>query len=469
MFRSALLLLSGNAFSSVMLLVRNLVIARLVSVEDYGIAATFAISMAIVEMMTTLGLHQMIVQDSNGNDPKLQAGLQGFHLLRAVFSGLMLFFLAGPIARFMGIPDVAWAYQMLALIPVMNGLMHFDNYRMQRQMKYLPAILSSSIPEFVSVLLIWPLFHFFSDYRVMLFSVLAQTAMTVTVSHLMAERRYRLSLDRDVMQRAFSFGWPLLLNNILLLAVFQGDKMIVGRELGLATLAIFSMGFTLTMTPTLVAAKSAQSFFLPQLSAAKTDPARFSRLSMVTLQTSLANGLLVVLIFVLVGKPVVFFLLGEKYIDLLPFLTWLAVLQSLRVFKTGSAVVALAFGQTSNAMIANLCRAISLGVAWYVAAQGGDLYAIIWIAIAGESLGYLVSLALVHVRLKQPVTPMIVPNLFGLATMAMAGLHTTLAEGGSTLEGWAIVALVLLFITSLGTMHDLRHYILKRTINKYSE
>ena len=469
MFKSALLLLSGNAFGSLMLLARNLVVARLISVEDYGIAATFAISMAIVEMMTTLGLHQMIVQDSKGNDPELQAGLQGFHLLRAVLSGLMLFFLAGPIAQFMGIPEVTWAYQMLALIPVMNGLMHFDNYRLQRQMKYLSSILSSSIPAFLSVLMIWPLFSLFADYRVMLFSVLAQSAMTVIASHVLAERRYRLSLNTIVMRRAFSFGWPLLLNNILLFVVFQGDKLIVGRELGLAALAIFAMGFALTLTPTLVAAKSAQSFFLPQLSASKDDSKRFSRLSMATLQTSLANGLLVVFVVVLVGKPVVFFLLGQKYIDLLPYLTWLAILQSLRVFKAGSSVVALALGQTSNAMIANMCRMISLLVAWYVAAHGGDLFAIIWIAIAGEAVGYLVSLALVHFRLKQPIKPMIAPNLLGLATLGMAGLHVGLAEGEGSLQGWALAALALLFIASLATMRDLRHYILKRTINKYSE
>ena len=466
MVKSALLILSGNIFGSIMLLVRNLVVARLISVEDYGIAATFAISMAVVEMMTTLGLHQMIIQDSKGDDPDLQAGLQGFHLLRALFSGLVLFFLAGPIAQFMSIPDVTWAYQMLALIPVMNGLMHFDNYRMQRQMNYLPSILSSSIPAFLSVLMIWPLFHFFGDYRVMLFSVLAQGAMTILASHLLAHRPYRLSLDKDIMARAVRFGWPLLINNILLFAVFQGDKMIVGRELGLATLAIFAMGFTLTLTPTLVAAKSAQSFFLPQLSISKANPNRFSHLSLATLQTSLANGLLLVLIVALVGKPIVFFLLGHKYIALLPYLTWLAILQSLRVLKAGSSVVALALGKTGNAMIANLCRMASLGVAWYVAAHGGDLYAIIWIAIAGEVIGYLVSLALVHYRLKVPFKPMIMPNLLGAAAIGMAGVEASLPETAGHLQGWTLAAMAMLFALSIATMHDLRHYIFKRTAKK---
>jgi O-antigen/teichoic acid export membrane protein len=469
MFKSALLILSGNAFGSAMLLVRNLVVARLISVEDYGIAATFAISMAIVEMITALGLHQMIVQDSKGNDPDLQAGLQGFHLLRGLFSSALLFLLAGPIARFLGIPEVSWAYQMLALLPAMNGLMHFDIYRLQRQMKYLPSILSSSVPAFLSVLLIWPLYTMFGDYRIMLFSVLAQGLFGIVASHLLAERSYRLSLSPQIMQRALQFGWPLLLNNVLLFAVFQGDKLVVGHELGLVALGIFAMGFTLTLTPTLVAAKSAQSFFLPQLSASKANPERLLHLSMATLQTSIVNGLLVVLVVVLIGEPVILFLLGQKYAALVPYLTWLAILQALRVFKAGSSVVALAQGQTSNAMIANLCRAVSLGVAWYVAAHGGNLYAIIWIAIAGEAVGYPVSLALVHYRLKLPLKPMVLPILLSVATLGAAGLHAYLANAAAPHQGWVLAGMILLFGLSLVTMRDLRHYIAKRTLSRYTE
>src|SRR5690606_27483343 len=110
--------------------------------------------------------------------------------------------MAGPIARFLGIAEVAWAYQVLAMMPAMNGLMHFDVYRLQRKMRYLPSILSSSLPALLSVLMIWPLYSLFGDYRVMLWSVLAQSAMTVATSHLMAERAYRLAFDRGIMLRA---------------------------------------------------------------------------------------------------------------------------------------------------------------------------------------------------------------------------------------------------------------------------
>jgi O-antigen/teichoic acid export membrane protein len=144
-------------------------------------------------------------------------------------------------------------------------------------------------------------------------------------------------------------------------------------------------------------------------------------------------------------------------------------LQTLRVFKAGSSVVALAQGQTSNAMIANLCRAVSLGVAWYVAAHGGNLYAIIWIAIAGEAVGYPVSLALVHYRLKLPLKPMVLPILLSVATLGAAGLHAYLANAAAPHQGWVLAGMILLFGLSLVTMRDLRHYIAKRTLSRYTE
>jgi len=72
MRRSVLTILSGNAATALLLLLRNLAVAALIPVADYGVAATFAIVMAVVEMATDLGLHQQIVQSDKGEAPRFQ-------------------------------------------------------------------------------------------------------------------------------------------------------------------------------------------------------------------------------------------------------------------------------------------------------------------------------------------------------------------------------------------------------------
>lgn len=460
MLKKAAFILSGNAFSFLMLFIRNLVIARLVSVEDYGVAATFGISMAVVSMASGLGLQQLIIQDKNGEDPNLQAGLQGFNLLRSILAAFSLFILAYPIALFLGIPDVAWAYQLLALVPLVRGFEHFDIHRMNRKMHFGPLIITRTAPAFLSLLSVWPLFEIFGDYRVMLYSLLLQWVLTLLIGHIVAERPFRLSFHREVLKKGFNFGWPLLVNNVLLFFVFQGDKLLAGRLLGMEVLAILSMGVTFTLTPTLVSASSERQFFLPQLSKTEKESAHFVPLALAAMQTSFMVAILLVLAISVLAFPMINLLLGQKYVQLIPLLPWLAVWQGMRTLKIGNTVVAMSQSQTSNAMIANSIRVVGLPVSWFVLIDGGTLLHLILVAIAAELCAYAVSLALVIRRVGIPFAPMCLPLFFVFLVFGFVSQHS---PGSSS---WLLSIEWLLGLASalvgFVTMRSLRSYIKSR-------
>lgn len=454
MIRTVLLILSGNAFGSLMLFVRNLAVARLITVEDYGIAATFAISMAIVEMASGLGLQQLIIQDKEGNDPNLQAGLQGFNILRGLISGVILFFLAGPIAGFLNIPEVAWAYQLLALVPIIRGFEHFDIYRLNREMKFGPLLWTKTLPALLGLLSIWPLYQAFDDYRIMLYSVLFHWVLVVATSHLVAGRRYRATLDRSVMRRSLHFGWPLLITNTLLFAIFQGDKIIVGRLMGLEDLALFTMGVTLTLSPMLVSAASERQFFLPLLSTTRDDKT-FARLADAAMQASLVNGLALVTLMILIAHPLVDILLGERYAALGPLLVLFAIWQAVRIFKTGGTTAALAKAQTSNEMVTNVIRLLALPVAWNIAAAGGTLIEILWVAIAGECLAFVASLVLVRVRVGLKLDRQILPILITSCLLGVAActiIFPALEDSMFLSKGLVLI----LFFATLASAKEMR-------------
>jgi O-antigen/teichoic acid export membrane protein len=468
MFRSVLLILSGNVSNALITLVRTLVIARLISVEDFGIASTFLLAMAIVEMTSALGLQQQLVQARNGNDPYLQAALQGFQALRGLTNGLILFLLAPLIARFFETPEVTWAYQMVALVPVMRGFMHFDVHRFSRQMNYVPSLMTQTLPPLGSLLLVWPLSLLFLDYRITLYAVLAQNFILLVASHAVARRPYRVTLDRQVMAGSVSFGWPLLLNGMLMFAIFNVERMIVGRELGMVQLGLFSMAFSLALSPTLVMAKSGMSFFLPQLSAAQHDPPAFRNLAMCAFQAHLVLGNTLVLAMALLGGPFLHLALGEKYGPAIPLLTWLAIMQGVRVIKGGSSTVAMARAHTGNAMVANVLRVALLPLAWWVAANGGDLLSVIWIGIAGEVAGFVIALWLALWRLDLPKRPLVLPFAISFGLFIVAGIHAlTQYDAAHWMpDPWTGSALVLLFGMALWSMRDLRRYVAARRLTR---
>lgn len=402
MLKKALLILSGNAAASLLQLVRNLLVARLIPTEDYAVAATFAVMMALVEMASTFGLQQQIIQSKRGEDPHFQAALQGFQLLRGVISGVVMFVLAVPLARFMGIEHVAWAYQVLALMPVLTALQHFDIHRQTRSLRYRALLMTGTVPALISLLAVLPLVSWFGNWQVMLWALLIQAVLAALTSHILAERKWRVVLDFTIIRQSLKFGWPLLINAILMFVVFQGDKMMVGRLLGMESLAIFAMGITLTLTPTLVLGKSTQNMFLPRLSAALADnrqPAFQRHMGLCVLTIAVLSGGFS-LMLILFGPALTHVVLGQKYAALLPLLPVMAIAQALRYLRTGPAVIALSMGRTTNAMLANGLRILALPVAWFALQSGADLAAILRIVLAGEALATGLGFILIRAELR---------------------------------------------------------------------
>ncbi|MFU8866282.1 MAG: oligosaccharide flippase family protein, partial [Rhodobacterales bacterium] len=341
---------------------------------------------------------------------------------------------------------------------------HFDIHRLNRQMRFWPMILTGAVPALLSLLMVWPLATWLGDWRVLLYTILAQMGFTVITSHLVAERPYRLAFDRAIMRGSLRFGWPILVNSVFLFLVFQGDKLIVGRVLGMETLAIFAMGMTLTLTPTMVLAKSAQNFFLPQLSrcATETDEARrFVNLSYAALQTSILNGATIILAANLIGAFLINSLFGGKYDDLIPLFGLIVLLNGIRVFKSGPAQISLARGHTSNAMISNLPRVIALPFAWWILEVGGSLVHLLWIGIMAELTGYFVSLMLISKRMRVPLFP-----LWHVATAAAVFLVFSAGVFGSFWIGSAVDVVenyinLLAFIVLFTTMRNLHQIFLE--------
>lgn len=457
MIRSIGVILSGNLASAALMMLRTLLVSRLISLEDFGIASTFLLALAMIEMMSALGFQQQMIQTEDGNEPAFQGALQGFSVLRGAVNALVLFALAGPMAWFFDIPQALWAFQLIALVPFVSGFTHFDLHRLSRRMQYGPSLMVAVLPPVGSLMAVVPLYHLFGDYRVLLFAILVQMGLGVLVSHLFARRRYLLRFDGAVILRSLRFGWPIMISGALMFLVFNGERAIIGRALGLEVLALFSMALSLTLTPALVISRTTTSFFLPQLSAAR-GRAGYAPLATVALQSHILLGCVMVVGVALTGGPFLQSVLGDKYAAAIPLLTWLAALQAFRVFEGGCAVVALAAAQTRNEMLANVVRVSLLPVAWLVVARDGDVMTVIRIGMLGEAAGFAIGLMLVLTRQGLALRPLLAPLCVAAVLITLACL--TAGQGTDWQVGVALMAL----LAAVGfAMPDFHIYLRKRT------
>lgn len=231
-----MVLSAGSVAGTLCSFVRNVIIARLLSVEDVGIAATFAMTTSLMQMTSNLALDRLIVQAPDGDEPRLQAAAQAFQFLRGVIGALLLLLLAGPIAALFSIPDLVWAFRLLALIPLFRGLAHLDVHRVQRSMSFGPSVASTLLPQIIVTAIAAPLAWWLKDFRAVLIIVILQAGLITFVTFAAAERRYAWVWDKALIRRIVSFGWPLLINGFLMYAIVTGDRAIVGSAFSMEEL-----------------------------------------------------------------------------------------------------------------------------------------------------------------------------------------------------------------------------------------
>lgn len=388
-FKGAIVLTGGQAVTQALSFARNIIIARLLSPENMGIAATFAITITLLEMISNLAVDMLLVQAKDGDDPVFQGTAHLYQMFRGLFAGLVIFSCAPIITWLFNTPQVEWAFRLVALVPIFRGFTHLDWKRLQRKMQYRSTVLVEVIPQAVITLAAFPMAIWLGDYSTVLWLVLIQAAIGLLVSHLFAQRSYQLNWDREYATRLLVFGWPLLINGLLMFGALQGDRLIIGTFYSMTDLGVYSVSFSIVLMIAFILTKISTSLLLPFLAEKQDRQIEFRECYIITVQVLALIGGVVALPFITAGGNLVVLIFGEQYEAALLFAPYLGGLIAVRIFRLAPTIASLARGDTKNSMIANLFRftgvATAIVIAWYKL----PLSTVIICGIGGETLAFL--------------------------------------------------------------------------------
>lgn len=418
--RQGALLFSGFAVVQICSFARNAIVGYWLSRGDFGVAATITIALQMLEQLSDLGADRLLVQAKDGDDPRLMAAAHATLLARGVLTAAILFLVAGPAAAFFAIPSATSAFQLAAWVPLIKSLMHLDSRRQQRGLQNRNYLLIEVVPQVHALLATVPLLYLTGDYRAVVWVAIMQAGLSVLTSHALSKRRYALGLEMEFVRRLVAFGWPIWLSAFPLVLVYQGDRVIVGRMLGIEALAGYSAAFMVAMVPGLLAAKVGHALLLPLLSTQRDNrQAFFDRYLTMYEGVSIAAAAYVVA-FVIAGGAILPLAFGSQYQGLGPVLGWLAAMWSVRMVQAVPGIALMARGETSPLLIAGIIRATALGPALLAVHMGLGL---IGIAAAGV-LGELASAAYVIQRTTRDIPGLgratIVRTLYPLLAALMA-------------------------------------------------
>ncbi len=382
--RQGALLLSGFAAAQACSFARNALIGHALSRGDFGVAATITMVLQLLETLSDVGADRLIVQDARGDTAALCGTVHSVMIARGLVTALVLYAGAGPASAFFGVPEASWAFQTIALVPIVRGFMSLDSRRAQRRLDNKPLVAIEVLPQAAALVAALPLLVLEAGYGAVVWLALVQAVLALASSHAFAERRYTLHLDRAALRRLVAFGWPIWLSAFPLLVVTQGDRMVIGRLLGMEALAGFTAAFLVTMVPSLVAAKIGHALLLPLLAGARGQTDAFkARFRTMCEAIGLAAATYLAL-FLCGGGAIVALAFGPSYHGLEAVTAWLAIMWALRMLQAVPGLALMALGDTRPLLTAGTLRATALGLALGGALAGLGVEGIAAAGVLGE-------------------------------------------------------------------------------------
>lgn len=448
--KTSFLLMLGNVFGQSFSLLRNAIIGHWLSPQDFGIAATFAITVSILEMASNMGSDMLLVQAKDGNDTSLQNAAQFFSVVRGIASCILLLIAAPYVAMLFKIPQAQSAFYLLAFVPLIRGFIHFDVKRFQRDMRFFPDLFAESIPQFITCLLAFPIVFIKTDYSAVLDLILLQSLLWVLMTHLLAKRDYQISFDKLALKRLVEFGWPLMINGFLMLVIFQGDKFIIGIYYDMERLAVYSAAFMLTMTPALLVTKVLSSVILPIFSKKQDD------LQLLNVNYRHATEITVLFVsafavfFTLYGDPILALVFGKHYQGYAELMAALGILWSLRMLRVPATLLAMSKGHTKVGLTANIFRSFALFGVFYFSIRQYPIEMIAYTGCGGELLAILITLIQIKHKFGSPYRlffPIILLFLFSVIISKFYIYYY-----GVNFTNTLILSIAYLFLISLMTL-----------------
>lgn len=450
-------LIGGFGLAQVCAFARNAILGHALSKGDFGVAATLTLTLQIVETLSDLGSDRLIVQAKDGAGRRFMAAAHFVLAARGILLALALLAIGPAMARFFNTPDSAGAFMILALAPLVKGFMHLDFRRAQRRLDNRDFAALEAAPQAAALALTLPMLSYAPNPSIVAWLAVVQGAAAVLLSHALARRPYQLAYDAALLERHVAFGWPILASALPLIAVYQGDRIIVGRTLGMDQLAAFTAAFLATMAPGVIAAKTGQAMMLPLFSAARRRSEPIAPAFGAMTDIAVFGAALYLALFAVAGERLLPLVFGPNYRGLGPLVTCLAAMWTLRMIQAGPGMALMAAGRTRPLLVAGVIRAGALPFAAIAASRGADIATLAAIGVVFEALSLTYVAARVDALERGLGSAFLARAAFLIPAGAFAALmHEGAAPGAAATALATALAIVTIAAAGIGVLPSLR-------------
>jgi O-antigen/teichoic acid export membrane protein len=384
--------LSGASVSPVaefaLRFVRTIILSHVLAPEDVGAAVALVAILTSCEVVADIGLDKFVFVNTGENRAQAVAAAQQIVVTRAVVMTIVIALFAPALAAIFGASDHVGTIRWLGAVPLVRSFRNWRVVQIQQEYRYGPEAIANIAGQLGAVVAVIPAAFWFQDERALLASLVVEAGLYVILSHLLEPRVRVGSVDPAMRRAALTFGLPLMVNGIGLMAMAQFDRAVVANLFSLSTLAIYSLALTLAIVPTSVLQRVVGNIGVPFLAGARGGPEVPRQAALIVVLACLIGGAAYAAGVGLFLDKLVPLFYGARYAISSTFCALAAAVAFLRIFRGSINIVLLAHSKTGWITAGNILGGIGLLIGFLLAYWSQRVEAV----VLGTAIGDLLSL-----------------------------------------------------------------------------
>lgn len=297
----------------------SVVLARLLTPEDYGLIGLITVFISIATVFVSSGFGNALIQKKNATQTDFSSVFY-FSIVMGLIMYAILFVCSPLIAKFYNEPLLIPVVRILSISLVIAGINSVQQAYVSKTMQFKRFFFSTIIGTIISAVV--GIFMAYKGYGVWALVAQTLTNQVIDTCILWFTVKWRPTLEFSLkeMKKMFSYGWKLLFSSIIDTVYNNLYSLVIGKFYSAKDLGYYNRGRNI---PNMVITNingSIQSVMFPAFSNCQGDKVRLKAMVRRSIMTSTYIIFPAMIGLAAVSKPLTVLLLTEKWLPSVPFM-----------------------------------------------------------------------------------------------------------------------------------------------------
>lgn len=387
----------------------TVILARLLSPDDYGIMAMVMAVTAFAMLFRDLGLSSAAIQKQNLSHAQ-QSNLFWLNVGMGLLLTVLVATAAPLVAWFYQRPEVLWVTVALSIKFLIGSLGTQHGAHLVREMRFARQAVATISGSLVTLILSVALAMLGYSYWALVWGAIAGGTVTTTLLFVLSPFRPGLPSRGSGLRGMVKFGAHITAFDFVNYFHRNLDSVLIGRFWGTEALGLYSRAYALLMFPINAVRGPINAVAFPAMSKLQKDPAAFrSYYRKVTAIVALLSMPLCGFLFV-AARPLIEVVLGARWLEAVILFQILAIVGFIQPSASLRGLVVMSLGDGRKYLVLGILQAVFtsigflIGIRWgakgiaisYVISTYAVLVPMFYVAFKNTPLGvvdYLTSVA----------------------------------------------------------------------------